>query len=131
MVSLNYALISLEWSVRSLAENTLDVILDTQEALMSEPASSEEIGKRTSNNETSPSIRKHKRHKSRRHRYKHVVKLLTLAAEGQHRKVAKLLERHKSLDIDSYNAKGFTALHQVGSAFLFFRISAPLNCSST
>ena len=53
-----------------------------------------------------------KRQKSSKPKFKHLAKLLTLAAEGKDHKLRKLLERHTELDVNSYNSDGFTALHQ-------------------
>ena len=55
-----------------------------------------------------------KRQKSSKPKFKHVLKLLHLAAEGKHHKLRKLLQRHPELNVNSYNSDGFTALHQVG-----------------
>ena len=57
--------------------------------------------------------REQKRYRPGRSKYKHVMKLLSLAAEGKHRKIAKLLQKHASLDVNAYNSEGLTALHQV------------------
>ena len=82
---------------------------------MSEATSSEdeETVRRQHKANKSASGHKSKRHKSSNTKFRHVAKLLTLAAEGQHRKISKLIDRHENLDINSYNSQGFTALHQV------------------
>lgn len=58
-------------------------------------------------------FRRCKRHTSKKKKYRHVSKLLSLAAEGKHKKLARLLRKHSELDVNSYNSDGLTALHQV------------------
>lgn len=50
--------------------------------------------------------------KAGRVKFKHVAKLLSLAAEGKHKKIRGYVER-KALDVNAYNSEGLTALHQV------------------
>lgn len=64
-----------------------------------------------------PKEHKEKGHKhSKRGREPAEYRLLTYAALGQQRKVAKLFERHSDLDVNFYDAHGNTALHQVSDS---------------
>lgn len=54
----------------------------------------------------------HAKKSLKRPKFKDVVKLLTLAAEGKDEKIEKLFRR-KAMDVNAYNAEGLTALHQV------------------
>ena len=61
-----------------------------------------------------PKAHKEKRNKRSRHNGDPAeYRLLTYAALGQKRKVAKLFDRHAELDVNFYDAHGYTALHQV------------------
>lgn len=60
-----------------------------------------------------PKAHKDKRKRSRRDDEPAEYRLLTYAALGQTRKVAKLLNKHTDLDINFFDAHGCTALHQV------------------
>ncbi|KAL3153311.1 hypothetical protein ABBQ38_011655 [Trebouxia sp. C0009 RCD-2024] len=59
-----------------------------------------------------PKAHKDKRKRSRRDDEPAEYRLLTYAALGQTRKVAKLLNKHTDLDINFFDAHGCTALHQ-------------------
>lgn len=61
-----------------------------------------------------PKAHKVKRNKRSRHDGEPAeYRMLTYAALGQKRKVAKLFDRHADLDVNFYDAHGCTALHQV------------------
>lgn len=63
-----------------------------------------------------PKAHKDKRTKRSRHDGEPAeYRLLTYAALGQKRKIAKLFDKHAELDVNFYDAHGYTALHQVSA----------------
>ena len=57
--------------------------------------------------------RKKKKHKVRAST-KYAFKLFKLASRGDSRRLDRLLQSHRHVDVNAFDAEGLTALHQVG-----------------